>query len=78
VKLPDFFAKGQPLCAETDPEAYFPPAGGNRVSKQAKKLCEGCGLLYLCRDWAMQQGTDLYGTWGGTTREERARPDGRA
>jgi WhiB family redox-sensing transcriptional regulator len=71
VILPDFFGEGQPLCAETDPEAFFPPPGGTRESKQAKEVCGRCELLVPCRDWALAQETDLEGTWGGLTQHDR-------
>ena len=31
----------QALCAETDPEAFFPEKGGS--TREAKKICTGCG-----------------------------------
>src|ERR687897_3893441 len=30
----------QALCAETDPEAFFPEKGGS--TREAKKICTGC------------------------------------
>ena len=30
------------LCAETDPEAFFPEKGGS--TREAKKVCRGCDV----------------------------------
>jgi WhiB family redox-sensing transcriptional regulator len=33
------------LCAQTDPEAFFPEKGGS--TREAKKICEGCDVRAL-------------------------------
>ena len=34
------------LCAETDPEAFFPEKGGS--TREAKKICTGCEVKAEC------------------------------
>src|SRR3954471_4093045 len=36
----------QALCAETDPEAFFPEKGGS--TREAKKICTGCEVKAQC------------------------------
>lgn len=61
------------LCAQTDPELFFPDGIGGAVhhrTKAAKKMCARCPVQPSCLDWALD--TDQsYGVWGGTTDHER-------
>jgi WhiB family redox-sensing transcriptional regulator len=58
------------LCAQTDPDAFFPEKGGSTAA--AKKICAECPVLADCREFAL--GTpSLYGLWGGLTDVERRR-----
>lgn len=46
-------------------------ASSNNVSKEtAEKLCAGCPLLEMCRDYAMEA-QEPYGIWGGTRPKDR-------
>src|SRR5688500_214754 len=36
----------QALCAETDPEAFFPEKGGS--TREAKEICTGCEVKAQC------------------------------
>lgn len=57
------------LCAETDPEAFFPEKGGS--ARAAKRVCRGCPVRRECLRYALA--TDQrFGVWGATTVEERA------
>lgn len=58
-------------CTRTDPELFFPPAGGN--PRPAKRVCGTCPELVrlACLRYALKG--DMPGVWGGTTRKERAR-----
>ena len=59
------------LCAQTDPEAFYPEKGGS--VKEAKKVCESCPVREACLVWAMAR-DEKHGVWGGLTeRERRAR-----
>jgi WhiB family redox-sensing transcriptional regulator len=56
------------LCAETDPEAFFPEKGGS--ARPAKQVCAGCPVGALCLDYALR--TDQrFGIWGGKSERER-------
>lgn len=56
------------LCAQTDPEAFFPEKGETPTT--AKQICTTCPLQRQCLQYALTTGQD-YGIWGGTTRNER-------
>lgn len=46
-------------------------ASSNNVSEEtAKRLCEGCPLLEMCRDYAVEA-QEPYGIWGGTRPKDR-------
>lgn len=55
------------LCAQADPEAWFPEQGGN--PRPAKAICGGCPVITECLAYALPR--DEYGTWAATTRLER-------
>ena len=56
------------LCAQTDPEAFFPEKGG--ATKPAKKLCDACPVRAQCLAYALKNG-ETEGIWGGTSPKER-------
>ncbi len=63
------------LCAEVDPEVWFPEHGGNNKYKtpeavHAKQLCKACPALAECREYALRY-TGLYGIWGGLDPSQR-------
>src|SRR5699024_11264322 len=39
------------LCAQTDPEAFFPEKGGS--TREAKKICTGCEVKAECLEYAL-------------------------
>ena len=39
------------LCAQTDPEAFFPEKGGS--TREAKKVCLGCEVRAECLEYAL-------------------------
>ena len=56
------------LCAQTDPEAFFPEKGGS--SRDAKRICARCEVKAECLDYALTR--DIrYGIWGGLSERER-------
>ena len=57
----------QPLCAETDPELFFPHHGVSPAP--AKQLCRRCDHINDCLIWALHHFVD--GVWGATTPKER-------
>ena len=56
------------LCAQTDPEAFFPEKGGS--TRDAKRICEGCDVRAQCLDYALQN-DERFGIWGGLSERER-------
>jgi WhiB family redox-sensing transcriptional regulator len=63
------------LCAQTDPELFFPEKGGGYSHRAAQRIClTPCPVLTDCGDWALgQDQRDLHGVWAGMTRVDRAR-----
>ena len=60
----------QALCAETDPEAFFPEKGGS--TREAKKICTGCEVRTECLEYALSN-DERFGIWGGLSERERRR-----
>lgn len=58
------------LCAETDPEAFFPEKGGSTLP--AKQVCRGCEVRAECLDYALtHDDAGRFGVWGGFSERER-------
>ena len=58
------------LCAQTDPEAFFPEKGGS--TREAKRICLGCEVKDACLDYALAK-DERFGIWGGLSERERRR-----
>jgi WhiB family redox-sensing transcriptional regulator len=70
----------QALCAQTDPEAFFPEKGGS--IREAKRLCNGvpstgrdgdrppCPVREECLRAALDR-DERFGVWGGLSERER-------
>jgi WhiB family redox-sensing transcriptional regulator len=58
------------LCAETDPEAFFPEKGGS--TREAKRVCTGCAVRAECLEFALTN-DERFGIWGGLSERERRR-----
>ncbi|SRX96395.1 WhiB family transcriptional regulator [Mycobacterium shimoidei] len=58
------------LCAQTDPEAFFPEKGGS--TREAKKICLGCEVRTECLEYALAH-DERFGIWGGLSERERRR-----
>lgn len=56
------------LCAQTDPESFYPEKGGS--TRDAKKTCEQCLVRAECLDWALTN-DERFGIWGGLSERER-------
>ena len=52
------------LCAQTDPELFFPEKGGS--TREAKALCRRCPVRDDCLDYALGH-DERFGIWGGTS-----------
>lgn len=58
------------LCAQTDPEAFFPEKGGS--TREAKRICQGCEVKDMCLEYALAN-DERFGIWGGLSERERRR-----
>jgi WhiB family redox-sensing transcriptional regulator len=58
------------LCAQTDPEAFFPEKGGS--TRDAKRICTSCEVKAQCLEYALQN-DERFGIWGGLSERERRR-----
>lgn len=56
------------LCAQTDPEAFFPEKGGS--TRDAKRICLGCEVRDACLKFALAH-DERFGIWGGLSERER-------
>lgn len=72
--LPDLLAQqdwqDRALCAQTDPEAFFPEKGGS--TREAKRICAGCEVRAECLEYALAF-DERFGIWGGLSERERRR-----
>lgn len=60
----------QALCAQTDPEAFFPEKGGS--TREAKRICQACSVRDECLEYALEH-DERFGIWGGLSERERRR-----
>ena len=58
------------LCAQTDPEAFFPEKGGS--TREAKRICTTCAVRNECLEYALGN-DERFGIWGGLSERERRR-----
>jgi WhiB family redox-sensing transcriptional regulator len=63
------------LCAQTDPEAFFPEKGGS--TREAKRICSGCEVRPQCLEYALAN-DERFGIWGGMSERERRKQRRRA
>jgi WhiB family redox-sensing transcriptional regulator len=67
VKHPPFDT--QMLCAEIDPDLFFPDAHGKEQAKVAKKICNTCPSQHQCLRYGLHY--KVTGVWGGKSTQER-------
>lgn len=63
---PEWVADG--LCAQTDPELFFPEKGAS--TRSARSVCAACPVRAACLEYALTN-NELVGVWGGTSVQER-------
>ena len=63
------------VCAQTDPEAFFPEKGGS--TRDAKRICSGCDVKQQCLEYALAN-DERFGIWGGLSERERRKLKKRA
>jgi WhiB family redox-sensing transcriptional regulator len=67
---PDLSWQERALCAQTDPEAFFPEKGGS--TREAKRVCLSCDVRSECLEYALGH-DERFGIWGGLSERERRR-----
>ena len=67
----------QALCAQTDPDLWYPEHGGVAYStidgdreQTAKSICKRCPVIAPCLDYALESRA-VEGIWGGMSERER-------
>lgn len=58
------------LCAQIDPEMFFPEKGGS--TREAKSICARCEVAAECLDYALAN-EERFGIFGGLSERERRR-----
>ncbi|MET9465836.1 WhiB family transcriptional regulator [Streptomyces sp. NPDC006544] len=66
------------VCAQTDPDEFFPEKGESDKTRSAKQICQSCPVRALCLDDALTREGDRsasgrFGVWGGHSPKERTR-----
>lgn len=69
---------GRALCADHNPDAWFPPGGGGRAperrmamaSASVKAVCGDCPVREACLMEALER-NERHGVWGGLDEFER-------
>jgi WhiB family redox-sensing transcriptional regulator len=56
------------LCAQVDPEIFFPEKGGS--TRDPKRVCRSCEVRAECLDYALEH-EERFGIWGGMSERER-------
>src|SRR6266436_819917 len=67
---PELAWQERALCAQTDPEAFFPEKGGS--TREAKRVCMSCDVRSECLEYALAN-DERFGIWGGLSERERRR-----
>lgn len=66
------------VCAQTDPDEFFPEKGESDKTRASKKICNDCPVRALCLEEAMategnRSASGRFGVWGGYSPVERTR-----
>jgi WhiB family redox-sensing transcriptional regulator len=56
------------LCAQTDPDAFYPEKGDS--ARDSKRVCLGCPVRKECLEDALRR-QEQWGIWGGLSPQER-------
>ena len=72
---PELMWQERSLCAQTDPESFFPEKGGS--TRDAKKVCQTCPVKTECLEYALAH-DERFGIWGGMSERERRKLKKRA
>ena len=59
------------LCAEVDPEIFFPQSNdGHNPGADAKRVCMECRVRAQCLEYALAR-KERHGIWGGLSERQR-------
>lgn len=58
------------LCAQIDPETWFPRKGHPAASRAARAICHACPVEAECLEYALRH-DERFGIWGGQTEAQR-------
>jgi WhiB family redox-sensing transcriptional regulator len=66
------FWRDEARCAlpQYDVEAWFPEQGSGGIGA-VRQVCMGCPVRMSCLAYAIKEGRNCYGVWGGYTHDER-------
>lgn len=67
-EIPELAWQDGALCAQTDPELFFPEKGGS--TRNAKTICFDCETTVACLIYALKN-DERHGIWGGLSERER-------
>lgn len=73
LHAPDWMTQG--ICAQADPEAWFPEKGGS--TREAKSVCLTCDVRAECLEYALER-QERFGIWGGALGARAPQADTRA
>ncbi|HEY7824133.1 MAG TPA: WhiB family transcriptional regulator [Acidimicrobiia bacterium] len=61
----------QALCAQVDPELFWPEQVNGSQTKKAQEICMRCPVIDRCLSYAIES-NQVQGIWGGLTPQVRA------
>jgi WhiB family redox-sensing transcriptional regulator len=64
--IPEWHADA--VCAQVDPDTWFPEKGGS--TRDPKAICAGCPVRQQCLDYALEH-DERFGIWGGVSERQR-------
>jgi WhiB family redox-sensing transcriptional regulator len=67
VLMPPEWTK-KALCAEVDPEIFFPEIGG--TTTDVKRICKACDVKAECLEYSLRN-NERFGVWGGLSEQDR-------
>lgn len=73
--LPDFPNLPGAVCAQVDPELFYPEVGESTADAIA--VCNICPVRQACLAWALDR-REFFGVWGGTSGRMRRKMLGQA